>query len=386
MPTGVIFLVVLSVLVLVHELGHFLAARILKIKVEEFALGLPLTPPVFKIKRGDTRYAVYPILFGGFVRLYGEDTKIQSDKVTKNKDVGKDFWSRGKKQRLAVIAAGVVMNMVLALGLFVLVYAVAGVPVSTENKVTVVGVEPGSPAEIAGIRVEDRITQVEGRNINTTEEFSLAVKAWAGLGVNLMVERGSGTILFEGIVEGESENSVVNVIPRTEPPAGQGAVGVVITTYPYVRTDKCSMLSIRCAVGAVTQGTKSTRAWVGRVGEGLRQIGRSLFAGKAPEGVSGPVGIYQLTGEVAKQGWLPLLELVAILSVNLGVFNVLPVPALDGGRMLFIWLEWATKRRIKPEIEQRINSWGIAFLLGVMVLISFQDVIRLGVIQRLLGE
>ena len=98
------------------------------------------------------------------------------------------------------------------------------------------------------------------------------------------------------------------------------------------------------------------------------------------------MGIYQLTGEVAKQGWLPLLELVAILSVNLGVFNVLPVPALDGGRMLFIWLEWATKRRIKPEIEQRINSWGIAFLLGVMVLISFQDVIRLGVIQRLLGE
>lgn len=392
MPQGVVFLLVFSVLVLVHELGHFLAARLLRIRVEEFAFGLPFTKPILKIKRGVTQYAVYPLLFGGFVRLHGEEGPS-----TVKDARGKDFWSRGKKQRMVVIGAGVVMNMLLALAAFVVLYSVVGLPKQEAMKVTVLRVEENSPAAAAGIKTDDRIVEVEGRAVTDPEEFTQLVKAWSGLGVNLTLERGQGQVLFEGIVEQDTEKRVVNVVPRVDPPEGQGAVGVVISAYPYLKTEKCSILptshkaslgagSVWCFTGAVSQGIKSTKLWTGRVVDGLRQIGQSLLAGKAPEGVAGPVGIYQLTGEVAAQGWLPLLELVAILSVNLGVFNILPIPALDGGRMAFIWWEWVSKKRVSAELEKKVNSWGLAFLLTLMVLISFQDLIRLGLLQELLGN
>ncbi len=146
------------------------------------------------------------------------------------------------------------------------------------------------------------------------------------------------------------------------------------------------MLVPSCAAGAVKQGIKSTGIWVYQVVGGLAQIGKSLTAGQVPEGVSGPVGIYQLTGIVAAEGWLSLLELVAVLSINLAVFNLLPIPALDGGRIFFVWWEVFFRRRVSPALEQKINSWGMAFLITLMVLISFQDVIRLGVINKLLGK
>ena len=134
------------------------------------------------------------------------------------------------------------------------------------------------------------------------------------------------------------------------------------------------------------QGVRVTGVWVGRVFEGFRQIGKSLAAGQQPEGVAGPVGIYQLTGLVASEGFLPLVELVSVLSVNLAVFNVLPIPALDGGRALFIWLEWMRKKRFNAEFEAKVNSWGMAALLALMALISLQDVIRFGWFDKILGR
>ena len=382
MPTWLIFIILLSILVLVHELGHFLAARILGIKVEEFALGLPFTKPLVKIQRGEIQYAVYPVFFGGFVKLYGEDKEPEGVKADK-KDIGRDFWSRGKKQRIAVIAAGVVMNVVLAVGGFVLLYSVVGVPRKTIQKVTVAGVEMDSPAQEAGITENDRIVEVEGKTIGSVDEFSELMRAWGGLDVNLTLERGSGTPLFEGIVEGEIQRQILSVVPRKNPPEGKGALGVMISAYPYLTTEKCSMTNVQCSIGALEQGFKSTKIWIDRVFEGLRGIGGSLVRGKAPEGVSGPFGIYQLTDTVAAYGWLPILELLAILSINLAVFNILPIPALDGGRMFFVGLEWLMQKRIPAETEQKINSWGMAFLITLMVLVSLQDVIRLGVMERI---
>lgn len=385
MPTPLVFLLILSVLVLIHELGHFLAARMFGIKVEEFAFGLPFTKPILKIRRGETQYALYPLLFGGFVRLYGEEAEPEKKKEVK-RDAGRDFWSRGKKQRMIVIAAGVVMNIVLALAGFFLLYGIAGVPVATRDKVTVLDVVDGSPAQEAGLAVEDRIVAVEGRTIESTEEFSRLMKSWGGIGVDITVERGKGTTLFEGIYEKEAESRVVRIVPRTNPPEGQGAIGVAINSFPYVQTVACSSLGSRCPFEIANQGVKSTGLWIGRVLDGLRSIGRSLIAGRTPEGVAGPVGIYQLTDVVAQAGWLPLVELTAILSVNLAVFNVLPIPALDGGRMFFIWLEWLRRRRLTAEFEQKVNSWGMAVLLILLALISLQDVIRLGIVEKLFGK
>jgi regulator of sigma E protease len=387
MPTWLVFLLVLSVLVLVHELGHYFAAVILGIKVEEFAFGLPFTKPIFKVSFRGTQYAVYPLLFGGFVRLLGEEGPPPADKPSEVLAIeGKDFWSRGKKQRVAVVLAGVVMNIILALVVFGVLYSVAGVPRTSQSKVTVVEVAPGSPAANEGLRVEDRVVAVEGKPVYSVQQFGQLMKSWAGLKVTLAVERGPVTPLFEGIAEGKIENQEIVIVPRKNPPEGEGALGVTISDYPYLSMHKCSVLSAQCSFDIVRQGVKSTGIWVGRVLEGLRSIGKSLVAGKAPEGVSGPVGIYQLTGLVAAEGWLPLLELVAVLSVNLAVFNILPVPALDGGRILFIWLEYILKRRLPAELEQKVNSWGMIFLLTLMALVSLQDVWRLGVVSKLLGQ
>lgn len=379
--TFLIFMLVLSVLVLVHEMGHFSAAKLMGIKVEEFGFGLPFTPAILKIKnrKSGTLYSIYPLLFGGFVRLYGEEKEMTEQKH-------KSFWSRGKRQRMAVILAGVVMNLVLAMVLFVSLYGVVGVPTMQKDKVTLVGITKNSPAAVAGLLEGDRVVAVEGRTIGSLDEFSTLMKSWAGVGVNLTVERGQGTALFEGIVEKVETTKIINIVPRANPPKDEGALGVVIASYPYLQVTRCSLLSPTCMYGAVKQGFSSTGLWIGRVFDGLRMIGKSLMAGKSPEGVSGPVGIYQLTGVVAAEGFLPLLELVAILSVNLAVFNVLPIPALDGGRLVFVVWEMITRRRVSQQIEQRVNSLGMAFLLGLMVLVSLQDVLRLGIINKILGK
>lgn len=378
MPTWLIFFLVLSVLVLIHELGHFLAARMFGIKVEEFAFGLPFTKAIFQVKRGETTYSLYPLLFGGFVRLYGEEKEIDVEK-------SRSFWSRGRKQRLIVVGAGIVMNILLALAGFIFLYAWVGVPQRQVNKVTVVAVESQSPADVAGLKVDDRVVAVEGKTIADGAEFSRLMRSWAGLEVNLSVERGKGVPLLEGITEGTTEQVALAVTPRLNPPEGQGPLGVRIGDYPYLETQPCLIVSPKCLGGAIRQGVLTTGEWVARVVDGLRSIGKSLGAGKAPEGVAGPIGIYQLTDVVSQGGWLPIIELTAVLSVNLAVFNILPIPALDGGRIFFIWLEYLRKKRLPANLEQKINSWGMIGLLVLIALISLQDVIRVGWLSRVFG-
>ncbi len=379
MSTPLVFLLILSVLVLVHEAGHFLTAKFLKIRVEEFAFGLPFTKPIFSLKRGETQYSIYPLLFGGFVRMHGEETDVPHEKE-------RSFWNRNKKQRMVVILAGVVMNVVLALVAFVALYAVIGVPQRTENKVTLVQIDSDSPAYTAGLKTDDQILLVEGKSVASGEEFGQLMKSWAGLKVNLTVERGKGIPLFEGVWVPKSQVEVIQVVPRLNPPEGHGALGVGIADYPYLITEKCKIYNPTCAIGAVGQGIRATGLWMGRILDGLRSIGQSLSHGKAPEGVSGPVGIYQLTDVVARGGILPILELTAILSINLAIFNVLPIPALDGGRAFFTWLELVRRKRVPAELEQKINSIGMATLLGLIALITLQDLIHLSFIQKLFGK
>lgn len=357
--TFLIFLGVLSVLVLIHEFGHFAAAKIFGIKVEEFALGLPFTRAIYQIKTDETVYSIYPLLFGGFVKLYGEEQQSKQD-------VKRSFWERGKKQRMLVLAAGIFMNIVLAFGLFTALYMAVGVPGEIKEYVTIDAVQDGSPAEKAGIKVGDRVTSV-----NKVSELQLLTKANVDKNLSLSIRRGETIALFEGIVEKNSQELIINVIPKN------GVIGVSIGEYPYVTTTQCPMTNVQCPIRLVAASVKATSVWGARILDGFRSIGQSLMAGKKPEGVAGPIGIYQLTGLVAGEGFLPLMELVAILSLNLAIFNILPIPALDGGRMFFVWLEWVRKKRVTPALEAKINAYGMAVLLALMALISLQDVIRI---------
>jgi len=372
-----VFLAVLSVLVMVHELGHLLAAKYFGIKVEEFGLGLPFTKALIKIKFKGTDYSVYPLIFGGFVRLQGEEGPSFA-KASQGKT---SFWERGRKQRMAVLLAGVVMNVILAVAGFALLYGHIGVPGQVREKITLIKIEPGSPAQEAGLLVHDRITAVEGREVNFSD-FTRILRSWGGLKVNLEVERGGGTSLFEGITENRVEKLTVVVMPRLSPPEGQGPLGGVIASFPYLQVRQCAGLRAECVGGILGAAGKATVTWGGRVILGLREIGKSLTAGKVPQGVGGPVVIYEWTKVVAEGGFWPIVELVAILSVNLAIFNILPIPALDGGRMLFVWLEWVRKKRLEPELEKKINSWGFAFLIGLVILITMQDLIRTGILKK----
>ncbi|MBI5358019.1 site-2 protease family protein [Candidatus Amesbacteria bacterium] len=362
MLTFFVFLGVLSVLVLIHELGHFMAARYFGIRIDEFAFGLPFTKAIFRIRSGETDYSIYPLIFGGFVKLHGEETEVKEDKK-------RSFWSRGRRQRMIVLMAGVAMNILLALVLFVTLYLVLGIPGSVHNLVTINLIESSSPAAVSGLKPYDRIISVNNQTVINTREFGQMMIKHAGTPTRLIVRRGQTVSLFEGIVEKSTQEITLTVIPRVNPPAGQGALGVGISQYPYVQTSKTGNVFLA--------SIKVTGKWIKRVLEGFRSIGQSLAAGKKPEGVAGPIGIYQLTGLVAGEGILPIIELIAILSVNLAIFNVLPIPALDGGRMFFVFLEWIRRKRVSAELEAKINNWGMVFLLSLIALISLQDVIRI---------
>jgi len=370
-----VFLAILSILVMIHELGHYLVAKMLGIRVEEFAFGLPLTRPLFKIRLGETDWAFYPLLLGGFVRMYGEEREPEGMKASEKK---RSFWNRSAGSRLAVIAAGVVMNVLLAIVGFVALYRALGVPEKSVNRVTVEQVISGSPAEKAGIKVGDRLVAVEGTSIDKIEDYSRLVKSWAGLKTHVTFERGEVMILMEGYYEKSKTTFTVEMVPRKDPPANEGSTGVAIDVYPYIVAKKCETGIVSCSKLSVEAGFKTTKIWILRVYEGLRSMGGGIAAGEVPKDVAGPIGVFQIVALVLKQGFWPLVELLAVLSINLAVFNFLPIPALDGGRALFVILEVIFRRRIPSEVERRANSWGFAVLLALMAAASFQDVIRLG--------
>jgi len=344
------FLLVLSILVLVHESGHYFMAKRAGVWVEEFGFGYP--PRVWGKKVGETIYSINLLPFGGFVRLHGENVE---EGVTKP---NRAFLHKSKSQRVKIIVAGVIMNFILGIVAFAIVYSIQGVPIITD-KVKVVEVSAGSPAETSGIMVGDIIKSVDGDPVTSNEVFIKKIDELKGREVKINLERGS-------------EPKEIILIPRTEVPDNEGPVGVIITTsevyFPPVWQ--------RPFVGAY-HGTKDALYWGKVIVMGLRDIFVQLFAGQAPRGIAGPIGIYALTSEAAKFGALTLINFVGILSINLAVLNIIPFPALDGGRLLFIVIESIFGRRVLPKIEAAFHFVGMVILLIAIVAITISDVRRL---------
>lgn len=352
----IVFFLILSILVLVHEFGHFISARIFGIRVEEFGFGLPPRAKKLFTKWG-TVFTLNWLPIGGFVKLYGEEYS-EGDEVVAG-EAGR-FYDKPARIRAVVFVAGVIMNFLLGIFLFATVYSFVGIPEKTE-RVRVEEIVAGSPADKTGLKKDDVISGLGMTKINETSQLVKLVTENAGSEIELSVLSKDGA------------ERTIKVTPRKDPPAGQGALGVVLsnvelTKYPWWQ------MPFRGAVVGLSEAI----AWGRDIAYGLGHMAYGLVMGKGvPKDLSGPVGIYQVSGQVIKQGFLATLQFMGVLSINLAVLNILPLPALDGGHVLFLGIEKLIGKKRKNKIEGYVNTAGMIFLLSAMALITIRDIGRL---------
>jgi regulator of sigma E protease len=384
--TLIVFLLILSVLVLIHEAGHYFVAKKFGIKVEEFGFGFPLTPPLWQKKIGETVYSFYPLLIGGFVKLYGEDEAgsgkiaVKETKASKA-DEHRAFYSRPLWQRISVVVAGVVMNALLAAVVYYVFLFMGnfhtqlpligehkffGVNQSVTSQIVISEVAKNSPAASAGITPFSTITSLNGKNVTDMEAFAASIKANAGHEITLSWKN-----------EKTGQRYTAQIIPRVNPPKNQGALGV--SFYP-VRTVN---LSYDTPAQKLFSGfVHPTNLMVYNFDALGYLIGISVKeknVAPVSEGVSGPVGIGYLVGAIIdipnfNERMMQLLNLVGLLSISLAFFNVLPIPGLDGGRLFFLIIEAVTHKKINPKVEGYIHAVGMVFLLALLLLVTIKDI------------
>lgn len=335
-------IVVLSVLIIVHELGHFIAAKATGVWVEEFGVGFP--PRLYGKKIGETIYSINWVPFGGFNKLSGEVDPTAPRALA----------ARGHGVRLLVLGGGILLNLLLP---FVLLAAAYMVPHNMViGKVQVQEVSPGSPAAMAGIEVGDTILSINGHPVRNSTDLSRYVQLNLGDEVTI------------GVGKADGSTETVSLVPRWRPPAGQGSVGITRQTVDAVIVKESYPLW-----EAVPKGALDTIETLVLYKNGI--IG--MILGTIPFVPAGPVGIVQVTGEVAHSGISPLLELTAFISIAIGITQIIPFPALDGGRILFVVIEWARRgKRVSPKVEGIVHSIGFIILLALLVLITYQDIFR----------
>jgi len=345
--TLVAFLAVLVVLILTHELGHFITAKASGVKVEEFGLGFP--PRLLSIRRGETTYSLNAIPLGGFTKMAGEE----------DPSTPRSLASKGIGTRLLVLSAGSLMNLLLPLLLFSVAFMVPHDLLI--EPVVVKAVAPGSPAARADIKPGDRLLSVNGKPVHNTTDLHRYIHLNLGKETSMTISHTDLTI------------DEVQVTPRWKPPEGEGAIGIEID----LEAAWANQTTVR-------QSLPFWRAIPMGFGECMEtftlfknEIMSWFIRGISPQ-LTGPVGIAQITGEVARAGISPLLEFAAFFSINLGIINLFPLPALDGGRIVFVLLEWVRRgKRIRPEREGLIHLIGFAMLMAAIAAVTYQDIIRI---------
>lgn len=366
------FLLVLSVLVLIHEAGHYLVARLFKVKAEEFGYGFPPRLIGFvknrgtwrRVKRGDkgtypgTIWSINWLPLGGFVRIKGEQPDGQND--------ADSFHMHPAWQRFFIIAAGVAMNWLLAVVLFFAVFTIGtkaivqDVPAGAEIKnqqVRIMEVLVSSPADEAGIQPNDAVVAVAG--IPATDEEHVRTEIGA-----------QGLKTFTLTVNRDGKQLDLSLTPRMLPKIDHPAIGVALADVGDVSLPP--LIAARASFVATINTTRS-------IVVAFWSLFRDLVTFKGvPQDVSGPVGIAVMTGSIAQQGIVPLIHFAALLSVNLAVLNFLPIPALDGGRALFIVIEKIRRRPMNRKIEAAVHNVAFLLLIGLILLVTVRDLSRYG--------
>lgn len=378
MLTILIFVIILGLLVFVHELGHFLTAKRNGIRVDEFGFGFP--PRLFGFVKdeasgkyrivwgskdmpsGRTVYSLNWIPLGGFVKIAGEDGHDTSDPES---FAGKPAWIRIK-----VLAAGVFMNFLFAWFLISIVFMM-GLPQPIEQsehgkypnaKIQILDVTKGSPAEAMGLKMGDEIIAINGKEMTALDQVSGEISTHKGEIITVNIDRFGEKLTLSGT-------------PRTESPANQGALGIsfsetAVVSYPWYE--------------AIYRGATTTYSITVAIFEAFGKMIASLFgAEKTPLDVTGPVGIVYLTKQMSDLGLPYLLQFAALLSINLGIINILPIPALDGGRILFILIEKLKGSPVSHRVESMIHQVGFILLLLLMLLVTVRDFSQFQILEKI---
>jgi regulator of sigma E protease len=360
--TLLLFLAVLSILVFVHEFGHFLTAKKMGMKVEEFGFGFP--PRAWSFRRGGTDYSINWIPLGGFVKIKGESGE---DRDHPDSFAGKPAW-----KRLAVLVAGVTMNLVLAavllsIGFMVGLPTVVDGEVSpharlTDETVRIVTVLPESPAGDAGVASGDILLSIDGQTFADADAARAYITAHSTQEIEFALKRQDEYITARMTAEELPEVGTLGV--------GVGLVKTASVAYPWYL--------------AIVNGVIATGVFTWEVVKAFADLLTNLIVRQEVSvDLSGPVGIAVMTGQAAALGVVYLLQFTALLSINLAVVNILPFPALDGGRVLFLAIEKFRRKPVNERIEALVHNLGFAFLMGLVILVTYRDLVRFG--DQILG-
>lgn len=359
----IIFILTLLVLVIIHESGHFLIAKKFGIKVLEFGFGIP--PRVWGKKIGETVYSINWLPFGGFVRLLGEDEEspLKNKKGIKN---GRDFRAKPVGKRIIVVIAGVVMNLLLAWILFYIVIIgqdfniIYPVPV---QGVFIADVEKGFPAEDVGIKKGDKLLSVDNQSTTDIEKARQLIKSKKGGTVTLTLADSDG-------------NNIRNVNVTPKKVENDVLIGVIFSPIPFRQYTTFS----EKLFSGITYSWDLTRLTFSGFGTLINQLFTGNF-GQVSKSVTGPVGMATITNEILSSGGtaviFPYLWFVGIISLTLSIFNVLPIPALDGGRLLFLVIEAITRKKVKEDVERMVHQVGFLILLALAILVTYSDIRKL---------
>ncbi|MDP3971182.1 MAG: RIP metalloprotease RseP [bacterium] len=365
-----VFITILGLLVIVHELGHFVAARFFKVGVDEFGVGFP--PRITGIKKGKTLYSLNWIPVGGFVKIKGVIGGDQMDTPVpagdeKNKKSSDDFSSHPMWQRFIILFAGIFMNIVLAVFLFSVGFMI-GMPSSisdlpsnatvTNPEVLVVEVQENGPASHQGIKIGDAITKVNDIEINHSTDFT-----------NSLLGLESGTSVDIEISRGNDEIFQYSVTPEILEETDTLGVGVFLAETGIVRLPWYS---------AIWHGVIQTYEMIRMILYAIINLVVGLFDGEASNvAIAGPLGIASLTHEATQLGIVYIIQFAALLSINLAIFNLFPFPALDGGRILFLLFEFVLRKPINPKIEAVVHNLGFILLLTLLMVVTLKDLLDL---------
>jgi len=381
MITLIAFFLILGVLVLVHELGHFLVARYFKVACEEFGIGFP--PRIIGIYKkqgkwvkvfgskevtdndpGSTVISLNLIPLGGFVKIKGENDNGNHESDS--------FAVQAAWKRALILSAGVLMNVVLAWFIFVIALSGPGLPEGydaskaadknySDPRIQITSVVPKSPAEKAGIKAGDIILSIDNKVFQSTDEIQAFVSQKKGVNLNYQIKRGQTEITKnvtpEEIAFSSAESKVVGI--------GIQIDHIATVRYPWYRSIYHAMIMVWILLVMITTG--------------LLKFFSQLFQGQSVgESVAGPVGIFGITGQMVDLGWAYVLQFTAALSLNLAVLNILPIPALDGGRLFFLLIEKIRGKAMNRDLEAMFNTAFFFLLILLVVVVTFMDISKLG--------